>query len=214
MYVFILESLSANDLIERSGIRDGLESLCRAFGHHVAFFALSSLKDFQDRIWLISQIELKRPTDCICIHIQCHGSKDGIGIGPDFLPWDKLADSLDPLLAREDLAGRIAIVLGSCYAKYNELSFPLRIKDNESAKTLAMPELLLVYDDDKVHRRDALINWAVLYYDLSEDGNFSPDRMTRSLTRMKAAGLGDLLAFSWNRSKHSYKVLSIEAPTN
>ena len=103
------------------------------------------------------------------------------------------------------------IVLGSCYAKYNDLNFPLRIKDNESATSLAMPELLLVYDDDEVHRRDALINWALLYYDLSEIGSFSPDRMMRSIARMKAAGLGDLIAFAWNRGKHSYKALSVEA---
>lgn len=207
MKVFIIECPNPIDLLRERAEYQSLEKVCKLMGHDSASFLVKSKQELITVIKYISTIDAEHDEDDkknehLCIHLSTHGNRKGLVFGTDFLDWDDLAMTLEPLYNLPDYPGNLILIISSCGT--NQQKFTLKIK-NKIKDTHKPPQYLFVFDEEKVHWNDAVLGWTILYHQLPKINLDNKTSVQAVLKRIKQASLGNIKYYRWDNINLKYK---------
>lgn len=207
--VFILESPSPADLLSDRNERSSLEQVCRLFGHDTASFLLRDRKDFKSALGYVGAMgwasDEKSP---VFIHISSHGNRDGLAFGPDEVCWKRLGRFIVKSYEHlDDYSGPVVLILSACHANEQKLTWHLKSMKKQG-KLENPPEYILVFGEEEVDWRDAVVTWTI-FYRKADDLDWTYDRdgrteVQRLLSRLRKSDLGDLTYFRWDARRDRY----------
>ena len=211
MNVFVLESPSPNDLLREVNEADSLTRIGKMFGHRVVPFFLKNKQELTAAIDYLAELDLEDPADFFCFHFSCHGNDGGIALGPDLIQWADMFEILKPIFRNNTLEGKSILIISACGANKQKLSTKINQAYATSEEPLFPPLFIIVYDDEEVEWRDALLSWTLLYHYL---GKRKPTQkaMQDLIKRMESAGFGKLKYSRWDVEKKQY--LAFKATLN
>ena len=175
MRIFIIESPSAIDLLRKRTEAQVIESIAHLLGYDAATMSVKSGAEFKHALKFITSID-ERHDDrekarCpLVVHIACHGSPDGLGVGPDILTWHDLADALVRFEKRtEDYSGPFLLVISACHAREQSITGELE-KIARSKPDFRPPRYLFLTpgdEDGSVFWQKVVASWTVFYQQMS-----------------------------------------------
>lgn len=207
--VFILESPSPADLLRDRNERSSLEQVCRLFGHDTASFLLRDRKDFKSALGYVGAMGWASDEESpVFIHISSHGNEDGLVFGPDEVHWKRLGKFIvESYRHLGNYRGPVVLILSACHANQQKLTRHLNRMKKQGGLELP-PEYILVFDDDRVVWRDAVVTWTI-FYRRANDLDWTYDRDGRKTVRcllnlLRDSGLGDLTYYRWDAHDDRY----------
>lgn len=204
MNIFIIESPSPNDLLERRNEAESLKSVCEMFEHKIAEFLVKDKDELKSCIGYLGELELSKK-EYVCFHFSCHGNDDGLWFGKDFVSWSKMSKIIKPLLNNKSLKNRYSFIISACGANEQTLSTKLSEVVFDSETKIYPPEYIIIYDESDVIWSDALLSWTILYHQLSDEQSIDKKKLQLLMKRMKTVGFGSLMYFRWEKDDLQYK---------
>jgi hypothetical protein len=213
MRLFIIESPSAIDLLRKRTEAQVIESIAHLLGYDAATMSVKSRTEFILALKFITSIDEahddKRKAKCpLVVHIACHGGTDGLGIGPDTLTWQDLADALDRFGQRtEDYSGPFLLVISACHAREQTITEQLE-KIARSKPDFRPPRYLFLTAGDKegsVYWQKVVASWTVFYQQLSGIDLNDRDEIQTILDRIALADLERIHYYRWDDKQHRFR---------
>ena len=204
MRVIIVESSSPWDLMHGTSEKDSLEQICKMMGHNVASFFVKSKFEFEAVFEYISSINSfsDDEQEPLCIHISCHGNKDGLAIGNDFLNWENTVECMAPVLSMENYGEPIFLAVSACGTDKQLLT--KYIRERKDLKIIP-PNYIFFINQELVSWKDALLNWTILYHQIDNLDITNKMDFQDLLSRIAGSGLGSLRYYRWDVKDRRYK---------
>ena len=207
--VFILESPSPADLLNNRNERSSLEQVCRLFGHDTASFLLRDRDDFKSALGYVGAMGWASDEESpVFIHISSHGAKDGLVFGPDEVHWKHLGEFIvESYRHLCEYSGPVVLILSACHANKQKLTRHLNRMKKQGDLEFP-PEYILVFGEERVDWRDAVVTWTVFYRKANDlDWTYGRDGRTTVqslLALLHKSRLGDLTYFRWDSREDRY----------
>lgn len=199
---------------ESSGKATGrapLEHLCNAYGYKAATFAAGDLEELIRTIRYLGSAA--RLPECqgspLLVHIGVCGDTDGMAVGPDKAPWNRLTESISGMLRDlESCKGPVVFVLAAGGASKTELTELFRQHGDAVAE---LPRHLFLTVERIPRWVDEMTVWSLFYAEAAEvdftatSAQVQPGlrRLTSRLNRLTPAGLS---YFGWPTTSCSARV--------
>ena len=215
--LFFVESVDPMDLLQGRTESRALAEICKIIGHEAYVLTAYSKSDFKKICGYISSINSvhdinHRKNIPLCIHISAHGNERGIGFGKDFLEWDDVMMSMNPIFSEmKDYDGKVVLTISACGASDQCLTQLIQEKYDES-DDFVPPEYLFVTTGENVAWDDALVSWAMFYHQLPRANLDTKSSVQRILDKIKGSGTGNLTYFRWDREEGKYFFYSGKEP--
>ena len=217
-----MESPNALDLLEGTGETTSLSQVCRLFGHDVANFLIRDRTELDQTLMYISSVGWREQRGKLpmFVHLSTHGNDEGLAIGPDDVPWKKLAAMVVKTFReiyshRKPYAGPIILVVSACGTDGKALSKHLGIA-NRAEELQYPPEYVFVFEDTEVDWRDAVVSWTMFYREAPSIDFLAAEEkgdVQRLLDRVRHSGYGSLRYFRWDWQDRQYKTYAASDPS-
>lgn len=206
--LFIIESLNPLDLLEGRSEGAALAKICEIFGHEVVLFQAKSRRDLNNYCDYISSIDRRGSNKSpICIHIAAHGDPGGLQFGRDYITWDKLFVSLEPLIKNmNDYRREVLISISACGAGRQELAAIIQSEIRTSRRyrnDFYPPEYIFATQGsgalDVTMWDDSAVSWTLFYHRIAkiEKRIFEAD-IGRIIDDIELSTNTVLRSFRWN----------------
>ena len=207
--VFILESPSPLDLLEKRGERFSIEQICNLFGYRAASFLLRDSAELKQTLLYIGSIARysRARRSPLFIHISLHGDAESISVGCDDVSWKELSSMISQSYENLDtFRGPIVLIISACGANEQKLTYLLSHTYREGGLANP-PDFIFVFSEYEVDWRDAVVTWTIFYrkvcgivFDPRDKSESA--KIKKLLRQLKKGEFGTLTYFRWTGRKY------------
>ena len=190
--VFLIESPSSSDLGTGRQEAPLLQAVCGLVGHRFAGFQPLGKEELRETLGYIFQT-WKVPKDAkaaarpqFALQISCHGSGNGLGVGPDLVEWTELAKMVG--LARRDVSLPYIMSLSACGGNAPNL---------DALGREGLEPLYLFSFGGEVSWDDAALAWAILYHQVRRLQVKDKAKVQAIIDTIHQLGLGPMRYHRW-----------------
>ncbi len=220
--LFIIECVDPMDLIQKRSEGRALEQICKIIGHEVSILTAYSRQDLDKFIDYISSIDVNHDSSPsrkmpLCIHIAAHGNSDGVAFGRDFINWQDLYVSLEPVIYdMGDYNGEVILSISACGAGNQKLIDVIE-KNKEAEKVsrrrrtnkeVIPPEFIFVTKGSGgrniTYWDDSAVAWTIFYHQLSKLRSLEQTDVNEIIRDIRNATRTELISFEWDKEKERY----------
>lgn len=178
--VFVIESVGANDLVDRRSEGRVVAQALELLGMPCVF------KEAMCKDDLFTLLEVFVRSGCSVLHLSCHGNDGGVGLtNGDYVSWNELFTKLEPFMGSKHL------FLSSCSAVATDRLVRLfETSDRRPFEVVGSP--------DDIEWRHAHLAWSMIYsaFCLPDAGDMG-DEMTRTLAAIRLATECEFVVNFW-----------------